>query len=52
MPKTLTEAQYEKVERVMHEWGKGALKSSSGKRVAGQKQALAIAYNEARRRGK
>jgi hypothetical protein len=36
--------------KVMHEWGQGDLKSSSGKPVADQKQALAIAFSEMRRK--
>jgi hypothetical protein len=38
-----------KFDKVMHEFGKGTLKSSSGKKVTDQKQAIAIAYSEARR---
>ena len=41
-----------KFKRVMHEWGEGSLRSSSGKKVTSQKQALAIAFSEARRAGK
>ena len=48
MPKK-TSKQKAKVEKVMHEWGKGELKSSSGKKVSDQKQAIAIALSEARR---
>ena len=41
-----------KVERVMHEWKTGTLKSGrSGKRVSSRKQAIAIGLSEARRAG-
>ena len=36
-----------KVATVMREYGKGKLKSSSGKKVTSQKQAVAIALSEA-----
>jgi hypothetical protein len=36
-----------KVAKVMGEYGKGKLKSSSGKKVTSQKQAVAIALSEA-----
>lgn len=36
-----------KVERVMHEYKTGALKSSSGQKVTNRKQAIAIAMSEA-----
>ena len=39
----------DKIKTVMNEYAKGALKSSSGKKVNDQKQALAIAYSEARK---
>lgn len=38
-----------KIKKVMHEWKSGKLKSSSGKKVKSQKQALAIALSEQRR---
>lgn len=38
-----------KVARVMREFHAGILKSSSGRRVTSEKQALAIALSEARR---
>lgn len=38
-----------KFDKVMHEFGKGTLKSSSGQSVTDRKQAIAIAYSEARR---
>ena len=41
-----TKAQ-KKVEKVMSEYKSGALKSSSGKKVASRKQAIAIAMSEA-----
>ena len=40
-----------KVEKVMHEWKHGKLKSSSGKKVTKRKVAVAIALSEARRAG-
>jgi hypothetical protein len=36
-----------KVSKVMREYGKGKLKSSSGSKVTNQKQALAIALSSA-----
>ena len=36
-----------KVEKVMHEYKAGALKSSSGDKVTSKKQAVAIALSEA-----
>lgn len=39
-----------KIGKVMKEWGAGKLKSSSGKKVTDQKQALAIGYSEAKRK--
>jgi len=41
-----TKAQ-KKVEKVMSEYKSGTLKSSSGKKVANRKQAIAIAMSEA-----
>jgi len=42
----------EKVERVMHEMKRGALRSGqSGKKVTSRKQAIAIGLSEARRAG-
>lgn len=41
-----------KVERVMHEWKKGKLKSGkSGKKVKSRKQAVAIGLSQARKAG-
>ena len=42
-----------KVEKVMHEWGEGKLHSGSkkGPIVKSQKQAVAIALSEARKKG-
>lgn len=40
-----------KVERVMHEFKQGELKSGSGKKVTSKKQAVAIGLSEARKRG-
>lgn len=43
----------QKVSRVMEEWGEGKLRTGPKKKrvVKSQKQALAIAYSEARKRG-
>lgn len=41
-----------KIARVMREYDKGTLKSSNGRKVTSQKQALAIAYSEAEQLGK
>lgn len=41
----------EKVHRVMHEFKKGELKSSSGDKVKSRKQAIAIGLSEAREEG-
>ncbi len=40
-----------KVEKVMHEYKEGTLKTSAGPEVTNRKQAIAIALSEARRRG-
>ena len=42
-----------KIARTMHEWGAGTLHSGSkkGPRVKSQKQALAIGYAKARKKG-
>lgn len=41
-----------KVKKVMDEWKSGSLKSSSGQKVTDQKQAIAIALSEAKRKKK
>ena len=41
-----------KIEKVMHEFKKGVLKSSSGHMVTDRRQALAIAFSESRRKKK
>jgi hypothetical protein len=46
MAKKPTKAQ-KKVEKVLSEYKSGTLKSSSGKKVTGRKQAIAIALSEA-----
>lgn len=43
-------ANEHKIKTVMHEFEKGELKSSSGNIVTSRKQALAIAYSEARKK--
>lgn len=40
-----------KIEEVMHEFGEGKLKSSSGQKVTDHDQAVAIAISEARESG-
>jgi hypothetical protein len=40
-----------KVEKVMHEFKQGSLKSGGKKKVRGRKQAIAIALSEARKSG-
>ncbi|MBW8881888.1 MAG: hypothetical protein JF615_10870 [Asticcacaulis sp.] len=46
MPKEST-GQKKKVEKVMHEYKEGDLKSGSGGKVKSRKQAVAIAMHEA-----
>lgn len=46
MPRETTR-QKKKVEKVMHEYKEGDLKSGSGKKVASRKKAVAIAMHEA-----
>lgn len=41
----------EKIERTLHEWKRGTLRSGSGGKVTSQKQAVAIALSQARRAG-
>lgn len=41
----------DKVEKAMHEYKHGTLKSSSGKKVTSRKQAIAIGLSEAREEG-
>jgi hypothetical protein len=41
----------EKVEKAMHEFKEGKLKSSSGQKVTSRKQAVAIGLSEARDKG-
>lgn len=45
------EKAQEKVEKVLHEYKHGDLKSSSGKKVTSRKQAVAIGLSEARAAG-
>ena len=45
------EKAQEKVEKVMHEYKQGDLKSSSGQKVTSRKQAVAIGLSEARAAG-
>lgn len=41
----------EKVEKTMHEYKRGKLKSGSGEKVKSRKQAIAIGLSEARKEG-
>lgn len=41
----------EKVEKTMHEFKRGQLKSSSGAKVKNRKQAIAIGLSQARKQG-
>lgn len=41
----------EKVEKAMHEFKRGELKTGSGKKVTSKDQAIAIGLDEARRAG-
>lgn len=50
MPKYGAKAQ-QKVEKTMHEFKEGKLKSGSGKKVTSRKQAVAIGLSEARESG-
>jgi len=45
-------SKQDKIAKVMKEFAKGKLKSSSGKKVTDKKQAAAIAYSEAERKKK
>lgn len=52
MPRKYSKKSQEKVEKVMHEYKQGELKSGrSGKKVRSRKQAIAIGLSEARRAG-
>lgn len=46
-----SEKAQDKVEKVMHEFKEGKLKSSSGEKVKRRKQAVAIGISEAREEG-
>lgn len=50
MPKYGPKAQ-DKVEKTMHEFKNGDLKSSSGQKVKSRKQAVAIGLSKARKEG-
>lgn len=52
MPRKYSKAAGKKVEKVMHEFKEGKLKSGrSGKKVKSRKQAIAIGLSEARKKG-
>ncbi|MCC2631513.1 MAG: hypothetical protein K0S20_212 [Patescibacteria group bacterium] len=51
MPNKYGPKAKEKVEETMHEFKKGTLKSSAGKKVTNPKQAVAIGLSEAREAG-
>ena len=50
MAKTATKGKG-KVNKVMHEFKEGTLKSGSGQKVSSRKQAVAVALSEARKSG-
>lgn len=49
MSKTLKQKKAAKVEKVMHEYKEGKLKSGGGGKVKSKKQALAIALSEVKK---
>jgi hypothetical protein len=51
MPKKAAGKGKAKVEKVMHEYKEGTLKSGSGQKVSSRKQAVAVALSEARKAG-
>jgi hypothetical protein len=52
MPRKYSPKAQKKVEKVMHEFKRGTLKSGrSAKKVTSRKQAVAIGLSEARKRG-
>jgi hypothetical protein len=51
MAKKATTKGRSKVEKVMHEYKEGTLKSGSGGKVKSRKQAVAVALSEARKSG-
>lgn len=51
MPRTRQGRGSRKISKVMREYKRGSLKSSSGAKVRKRKQAVAIALSEARRSG-
>jgi hypothetical protein len=46
-----SEKAQQKVEKTMHEFKKGTLKSGSGQKVKSRKQAVAIGLSKAREKG-
>lgn len=51
MTRKYSQKTSEKVERTLHEWKRGKLRSGSGGKVTSQKQAIAIGLSQARRAG-
>jgi hypothetical protein len=51
MTRKYSKKSQKKVEKVMHEFKEGKLKSGSGKKVKSRKQAIAIGLSEARKSG-
>lgn len=51
MSRKYSDKAQKKIEKVMHEYEEGKLKSSSGKKVTSREQALAIGISEAREAG-
>lgn len=52
MARKYSKGAQKKVEKVMHEYKEGTLKSGSGRKVKSRKQAIAIGLSEARKEGK
>jgi hypothetical protein len=51
MTRKYSKKSQKKVEKVMHEFKEGELRSGSGKKVKSRKQAIAIGLSEARKSG-
>jgi hypothetical protein len=51
MPETTSNKGERKIHKVMKEYKEGALASANGRKVTSRKQAVAIAFSEARQSG-
>jgi hypothetical protein len=51
MARKYSKKSQKKVEKVMHEFKEGELRSGSGKKIKSRKQAIAIGLSEARKSG-